>query len=272
MSKCSGNLRTICGVAAAAAIIVACPVHAKDAVCRDTPGYNFPDLSTNPALALGHVTSAADRVHFVKEAAEQPGCPSRAPACTEHAYLVPGDRVIISARRGAFLCATYINAEGGARLGWLPADAVADDKAEPVALADWLGHWRHKGGADEGDIAVKAGNAGALRIEGSTTAGGNDPISVERGDIYTDAIEGDVTRPPELHRPRERLQDVDAAPRRMAGRPRGQPMRRNRRHVSRGLYAAAMTPLRSGTHSIGRRDEHPIVIDGHRNQSALSAQ
>lgn len=123
MSKCSENVRTIC--AAAAAIIVVCPARAEAMACRKFTDANFPDLSANPALALGHVTSAADRVHFVKEAAEQAGCPSRAPACSERAYLVPGDRVIISARRDAFICATYISAKRGARLGWLPADAVA---------------------------------------------------------------------------------------------------------------------------------------------------
>jgi hypothetical protein len=188
MLKCSGDIRTICGLAAAAAIIVACPARAEDASCRSTP-----DLSANRALALGHVTSAADRVHFVKDAAAQPGCPSRAPACAERAYLVPGDRVIISARRDVFICATYINAKGGARAGWLPADAVASDKAEPVALADWLGEWHHNDGADEGHITVKAGTGGALRIGGSATYGGNDPGRVERGDIIAAGIKSDVT-------------------------------------------------------------------------------
>jgi hypothetical protein len=70
MSKSSGNVRTICGLAAAAAIIVACPVRAEDAFCRyaDSLGrHATPDLSANPAQALGHVTSAADRVPFVKD-------------------------------------------------------------------------------------------------------------------------------------------------------------------------------------------------------------
>jgi hypothetical protein len=197
MTKCSANVRTICGLAAAAAITVACPARAEDAVCRKYRGYNFPDLPANPALALGHVTSAAQRVHFVKEATEQPGCPSRTPACAERAYLVPGDRVIIFARRGAFLCATYINAKDGAdndraRLGWLPADAVSYDKAEPVALADWIGHWHHNDGPDEGDITVKAGKAGALRIDGVASYGGNDPGRVERGDITAAALGYDV--------------------------------------------------------------------------------
>jgi hypothetical protein len=150
-----------------------------------------PDLSRNPPLALGHVTSAANRVHFVKDARDQPGCPSRAPACADTAYLVPGDRVIILARHDAFICATNINAKGGALSGWLPADAVASDQAEPVALADdWLGHW-HYSDADtppgiwhaESDITVKAGKAGALWIEGAAKA-------TAAGDA---AIKGDVT-------------------------------------------------------------------------------
>jgi hypothetical protein len=128
------------------------------------------------------VTSAADRVHFVKDALKDgvahPGCPSRAPACAERAYLVPGDRVIISARRDAFICATYINAEGGDRSGWLPADAVADDKAEPVAVADWLGEWSR---GDETSIMVKASKAGVLRIEG--VVGGIGPAASIKSDV-----------------------------------------------------------------------------------------
>jgi hypothetical protein len=70
---------------------------------------------------------------------------------------------------------------------------VAADKAEPVALADWLGEWHHNDGADDGDITVKAAKAGVLRIEGRTTHGGNDPGRVERGDIVTAGIEADAT-------------------------------------------------------------------------------
>jgi hypothetical protein len=108
----------------------------------------------------------------------QPGCPSHAPACAERAYLVPGDRVIISARRDAFICATYINATGGTRPGWLPAGAVADDKAEPVTLADWLGFWFRE---DETGITMQAGKAGALRIDG--VVGGLGPAAAIHVDV-----------------------------------------------------------------------------------------
>jgi hypothetical protein len=39
---------------------------------------------------LGHVISASDRIHFVKDALAQPGCRSPAPACAEGAHVVPG--------------------------------------------------------------------------------------------------------------------------------------------------------------------------------------
>jgi hypothetical protein len=131
-------------LAAAAAIIAASPARAEDAICSGATlpfDWENPDHSENPVLALGHVTSV---IHPVK-GSESHACPSRAPVCAKPHYLVPGDRVIISARHDAFVCATYINAKGADRSDWLPADAVAeaDDKAEPVALADWLGHWRH---------------------------------------------------------------------------------------------------------------------------------
>jgi hypothetical protein len=170
-------------VAAACAIIAACPARAEDALCRGVP-----ELSVNPALALGHVTSGAARIHFIKDAGAQPGCPSRAAACAERAYLVPGDRVIVSARSDAFVCATYINAKGGDWSGWLPADAVADDKAEPAAV-DWLGKWSR----EEASITVKAGKDGALRIEGEATFGAGDPARVKRGAVNTGEIAAEVT-------------------------------------------------------------------------------
>jgi hypothetical protein len=184
MSKCSENVRTICGLAAAAAIIAACPARAEDTFCHDTDRRGHPaapDLSANLAPVLGHVTSAANRVHFVMTAKERPGCPSRASACEADPIgrpdVVPGERVIISGLRDAFICATTVTYQGGKRPGWLPADAVASDKAEPIALADWLGRWHHSrdiySGNDnkiqsyDGDITVKVGKAGALQIEGA---------------------------------------------------------------------------------------------------------
>jgi hypothetical protein len=200
MSKFSGNVRTICGLATAAAIIVACPAGAEDAICGP------PDLSANPVLALGRVTSAAKSVHFVWYNEAQ-HCPSRSDAgwhwswvCRKPDYLVPGDRVVISTRRDAVICATYIsaNAKGVDRSDWLPADAVADDKAEPVVLADWLGHWQHHNHTrddgfayDSGVIEVEAGEAGALRIAG--IADNWVPVRAAHPEIKIIRVKSDMT-------------------------------------------------------------------------------
>ncbi len=176
-------VRTIFGFAAAAAIIAACPARGDDGLCG-----SIPDLSANPPLALGHVTAGAARLHFVKGALTQPGCPDRTPACAERAYLVPGDRVILATRRDAFVCATYINAKGGDWSGWLPADAVSYDKAALVASSDWIGKWSRV----EADITAKAGKAGALLIEGIATYGAKDPDRVRRGAVNTGTIDGEV--------------------------------------------------------------------------------
>jgi hypothetical protein len=183
MSEFSMAVRTICGFAAAAAIIGGCPARGDDALCGSVP-----DLSANPSLVLGHVTAGAARVHFVKDALAQPGCPDRTPAYAERAYLVPGDRVILAMRRDAFICATYINAKGGDGSGWLPADAVAYDKAAPAALSDWIGKWSRV----EADITMKAGKAGALLIEGNATYGAKDPDRVRRGAVNSGTIDGEV--------------------------------------------------------------------------------
>jgi hypothetical protein len=174
----------IIGAAAAAAILAVGSACAEDALCRAVP-----ELSASPALALGHIATTAERVHFVKDAAAQPGCPSSGPACAERAYLVPGDRVIVTLRRPAYVCATYINAKGDDRSGWLPAEAVADDSAAPVALSDWLGTWSRA----EAGITVKPGKAGTLRIEGEATYGARDPARVRRGAVNTGGIEADGT-------------------------------------------------------------------------------
>jgi hypothetical protein len=201
MSKFSTAVGTVCSFAVAAAIIAACPARgqeniqegikqgAQEGVVESACG-GVPDLTTNPTLSLGHVASTAARIHFVKDAIGQRGCPSTAPDCSERAYLVPGDHVIVIKRQGAFVCSTYINVKGDDWTGFLPAGAVAADTAPPVAVKDWLGKWSRL----ESDIAVETGNAGyeALRITGRATWGSGDSARVKRGAVNTGAFEADV--------------------------------------------------------------------------------
>jgi hypothetical protein len=178
------TLQIFRGFLAAILIIAACPANADDGLCRA-----LPEISANPNLTVGHIPSGAAQVHFVKDGLMEPGCPNQTPACTDKAYLVPGDRVILSARADAFVCATYLNARGGVRTGWLPANAVAYDEAKPLALSDWLGKWSMV----EAEITMKAGKTGALLIEGNATWGAQDPARVKRGGVNVGMIAGEVT-------------------------------------------------------------------------------
>jgi hypothetical protein len=201
MSEFSTAVGAICSFAAAAAIIAACPARgqedvqeglkkdAQEGIMESACG-GVPDLTTNPPLSLGHVASTAGRIHFVKDAIRQRGCPSAGPNCSERAYLVPGDRVIVIKQHGAFVCTTYIDAKGGDWTGFLPADAVAADTAPPVAVRDWLGNWSRL----EADITVTAGKAGneALRITGNATWGSGDSGRVKRGAVNTGEFEADI--------------------------------------------------------------------------------
>lgn len=59
------------------------------------------------ARAEGHISSKAPRVHFAKD---MDSCPHQIPAYK--AYLVPGDRFIITKRRDALICAIYFLYQG----------------------------------------------------------------------------------------------------------------------------------------------------------------
>jgi hypothetical protein len=178
------TVRIVLRFIATTLIIATCPARADDAHCVE-----FPALSTNPAMASGRVSSGTARIHLIKDAAVQRGCPNATSACAERAYLVPGDRVIVTMKRDAFVCATYVDAKGIGRPGWLPADAVAYDKPESVALAGWLGEWSRI----EAEIRMKPGKAGALAIDGEATFGALDPGRVKRGAVNAGAISGEVT-------------------------------------------------------------------------------
>lgn len=162
---------------------------AEDGACRDLPA-----LSEAPPLAAGRV-GGSDRVHFLRDAVERKGCPGASPECRARAYLVPGDRVLVGARRGPYLCATYLAPGGGGRTdagrsGWLPAEAVAVEPGGTVAPEDWLGTWTRV----EATIRVKPGaRPGTLALSGDATWGSVDPERVRRGAVNMGSLEGTVT-------------------------------------------------------------------------------
>ena len=105
------------------------------------------------------------------------------------AFVVPGNRVIVSKRQGAFVCVDYIGAKGADRAGWLPASTIADETAPPVQLANWMGTWT----VDESRIVLKPGaTAGEISIKGEATFGIHDPDKVKRGTVNSGEIEGNL--------------------------------------------------------------------------------
>lgn len=172
---------TIAGCVAVIVVAATCPACADDVSCGE-----FPVLSTNPLVRVGRIASGSARVHFVS--AVRAGCPNTTPACAERAYVVPGDPVILTMTRDAFVCATFIDSKGVDTSGWLPAAAV-DTEPEPAPSAGWLGTWSRT----EAEIVFKPGKGAALLIEGNATFGASDPRRVRRGAVNVGEIEAEVT-------------------------------------------------------------------------------
>jgi hypothetical protein len=158
---------------------------ASPALADDCTG--FDSLGPEVALSVAAVADATPRVNFVKNGGSAKGCPNGAEACRERAFLVPGDTVIVSGTRGGFACATYVNAKGLTRAGWLPTVALRVEPEQPtVRMADWIGTWT----APEQQITIKAGRGGALDVEGEATYGALDPERVKRGAINLGQVSG----------------------------------------------------------------------------------
>jgi hypothetical protein len=188
-------LQITSGFVVATFIIAAWPAHAESPFC-----IGIPFISTNN-LTEGHISSKATRVHFVKDG-HTTGCPDQTPACADKAYLVPGDRLIVSKRHDAFICAIYLNTKRNPHIGWLPADAVAYDMAKAIALADWVGKWSWKwpyGEADI-DIGVEAEKPGTLVIAGGASYRGFEALMEAKvtptGDRLSFAMADDGTTLP----------------------------------------------------------------------------
>lgn len=121
--------------------------------------------------------AAADglRVHFRDDGADCPG----ADHCLQKAYLVDGDRLLVSTSADGWTCGWY---SGKKRdfVGWLPTDRLAVSPASPPpALDAWTGRWA----SDPGSITIKR-KGELLEVSGSTLwHGGEHGEVVHVGDI-----------------------------------------------------------------------------------------
>lgn len=105
--------------------------------------------------------SAADgaRVHFRDDDKD---CPD-ADRCIENAYLVDGDRLLISTSADGWTCGWYFGKKREF-VGWLPADRlVASPTLPPPSLDDWAGRWAD----DPGAITIER-KGDLLAVSGST--------------------------------------------------------------------------------------------------------
>jgi hypothetical protein len=142
------------------------------------------------APRLQAIAPGPDRVHFVKDATEQKGCPNDTAACAAKGYLVAKDPVIVTATHGAYACATFTGPapKFASTTGLLPLSALADAPAS--AADDWRGSWRS---GDEQEIDIKPAAGGAIAIEGNASFGGSDPARVARGAVNVGQIGGTLT-------------------------------------------------------------------------------
>ena len=156
-------MRQAC-LAAVALLLLCAPSRAMaDEGPGDCLGIDF-----NLAHPIGIAKIIADRpqVHFVKSAYQDAACPADGDACSESAYLVPGDLVLIGKTHGAFTCVVYESA--AARKvqwtnGWLPAASMTPVRpAAAPSRADWIGTWVHAAG----HIVIKPGRKGRVTIRG----------------------------------------------------------------------------------------------------------
>ncbi len=147
--------------------------------------------SDTDAFKLGRVAGQkGSRVYFY---GDDEGCPGPAAKCRQKAYLIPGDRVIVSHAFGDWLCAWYQPARGTETVGWLPAGRLEVTAAEvdPPA-ASWLGEW----GFYDNSLKLSRGKeAGALRVEGAATWVGINPGNVHVGEVSDEGVPaGNVLR------------------------------------------------------------------------------
>lgn len=159
---------------------------------------DLPDLATGGALTTALVRQGVAKTHFYKGSPtdKASACPGFSDKCREKAFVVAGDRVIVSGAVGDFVCAHFVAPRNRdketfqeiVRSGWLTsADLAPEPPARPPV---WIGEWRRV----EASIAIKAAaTPGMLAIRGEATFGSMDPDRVKRGAVNVGEISGDVT-------------------------------------------------------------------------------
>jgi hypothetical protein len=104
-----------------------------------------------PNIGLARVITST-RLYFLED---MDGCPNAEARCRQKSYVVKGDRLLIAAARGAYVCAMYPNKSGGVA-GWVRADGlVAEPAPATTPISAWAGHWAD--GDNTLGISIKGG-------------------------------------------------------------------------------------------------------------------
>jgi len=155
----------------AVALLVRCAVGPAAADETEAPGDCFGiDFDQQHPIAIGKVTNAKPRVHFLKNVSDDKSCPADTDACQQKAYLIPGDLLLIgktfSDKANAYSCAVYESAAAKKvswTKGWLPAASLTPVTPAPApARSDWTGDWVHA----SGHITIANGGDGAVTVQG----------------------------------------------------------------------------------------------------------
>lgn len=118
--------------------------------------------------------SPGDKVYFMKD---HDACPEKGNSCKEKAYILNGDEVLVSKRRGQWAC-VWFHGVKTATVGWLDAEKLLSKPLSPGKLDDWSGDWNFY---KSGFLKFRKDGA-ALKVEGQAYWRGlND--NVHTGDI-----------------------------------------------------------------------------------------
>ena len=143
-------------------------------------------LDGDPQVSLARVKADVAKVNFIDNAKPgAPRCPSRDASCARRAFVVAGDRVLVTGE-GEFLCASYKSPKGAETDGWLPDGALEIMATADTKLADWRGAWKRD---VEGKISLKPAGA-EIDISGEALWGSGDPERVRMGGVHSGELSG----------------------------------------------------------------------------------
>jgi hypothetical protein len=142
--------RMVHAALASGALLAPLYVHAQasdDDMCR-SGGFPFETEFSIATVAPG----AQPRLHFHTDV---DGCPGNGrPSCQAKAFVVPGDKLLLSKTRGEWACAWY-QGKSHETTGWVQRRYLVEQPQ--AARADWAGKWKMDGSPGYISIANKDG-------------------------------------------------------------------------------------------------------------------